>query len=120
MGGSKSVWEFNSDGMMIHCSIIYWHFDEGWTVAHLQAALAEHHEMVKTIDRRVDAILDISDGGLLPTDLMRFIRYYRPKSHSSTCLKIVIGANEYLQLFWRNVAPLAPGSWHLTFAVVAG
>jgi hypothetical protein len=97
-------------------SLIYWRFEDGWTIEHLQTALAENCEMMNTVQARVDLILDVSGGGLLPPDLIRFLRYYRIDPHPLSHMKIIIGANEYLRLFWRNVAPLTPKNWRILFA----
>ena len=97
-------------------SVIYWRFEEGWTIDHLEEALVENRELLNTADTRVDLILDMSEGGLVPPNLVRFLRYYPINPHPLSHMKIIIGGNEYFPLFWSNLAPLTPRHWHIHFA----
>ena len=97
-------------------SMIYWRFEDGWAVEDLQAALADNRQMLNTVQHRVDLIMDVSQGGLIPPDVIRFLRYHPIETHPLSHMKIVIGTNEYLRLFWPNVAPLTPRRWRLLFA----
>lgn len=97
-------------------SIIYWRFEDRWTIEHLEAAVVKNREMLDTVSERVDLILDISRGGLVPLNLVRFIRYYRITPHPLSYLKILVGADDYLQLLWRNIAPFAPRHLQIEFA----
>ena len=97
-------------------SIIYWRFEERWTIEHLEAAVVRNLQMLDTASDRVDLILDISQGGLVPLNLVRFIRYYRVTPHPLSHLKILVGADDYLQLLWRNIAPFAPRHLQIEFA----
>ena len=97
--------------------MIYWRFEDGWTIEDLQAALVENRSMLNTVHERVDLILDVSQGGFLPHNIIRFLRYDCIETHPLSHMKIIIGTNEYLRLFWRNVEPLTPRHWHILFAM---
>ena len=92
-------------------TIIYWRFAGRWTVDDLQAALQQQQALTEGAPHRYDLIANVEGAGLIPVNLMRFIRQLRDISQTGAVLQIVVGTDAYLRVFWEYISSMLPERW---------
>jgi hypothetical protein len=97
-------------------NILLWEFNGRWTVDNIIAGIETSDRYLNQATERVDFIIDVSEGGLIPPQLLRFVRNHHHKPHPMEGKKVVIGADRYLRLFWRELARYVPRHWQIEFA----
>lgn len=99
-------------------TILKWDFIGRWNWRELNRALERTAHLLADHERLDAVIYDVSLSGLLPADIVPHLRDvpYKPPQMVSESRKIVIGADEYLQIFWNTFIELLPDTWQVEFA----
>ena len=100
----------------IQPTIILWTMTGHWSVADLEQALQVNAQLLAAATQRMDFVIDISRGGLIPPQFIGFLRKYKSSHHPMEGFKVVIGADHYLRIFWQGLSDYLPRYWQVHFA----
>lgn len=99
-------------------TILHWEFVGRWNWRELNRAIESSEALLADQDHLTAIIYDVRLSGLIPADLtthMRAIADTFP-SRILNSRKYVVGADDYLQTFWRLFAQSMPPRWQVDFA----
>lgn len=97
--------------------ILRWEFVGYWTLDELlQAAQHTTRLLLDDTSTTVDFIINVSQGGLIPPRLLPYLRKTQLRRHPREGIKIVVGADQYLRIFFQEFWRYAPAHWDIRFA----
>jgi hypothetical protein len=96
-------------------TLIVWTMTGRWTITDLQRALQTNDRLLDSAEQRVDFIVDVSQGGLIPRPFIGFLRKVETQPHALEGMKVVVGADHYLRVFWEGIARYVPDYWQVCF-----
>jgi len=97
-------------------SILCWTFDGRWDWSHLHTAIKITNQHTQARD--IHIIFDVREMGLVPHNIASGLRELRDTdlTHRGKVINVVVGAEYYLSLLWKFMAPDLPSQWALHFA----
>ncbi len=97
--------------------IVRWRFIGHWTLDDLiKAAKFTERRFLDEATQPIDFIIDVTHGGLIPPRLMPFARGVHVAEHPLEGMKIFVGADRYLHIFFAEFSRYAPAHWDIRFA----
>jgi hypothetical protein len=99
-------------------TIIRWDFKGVWKWDDFNRAREKSFELMDTVDHIVDFMIDTRECSLVPHDLASRIKEiaYKYPRHRNGGIKVVLGTDSYLQLFWNIFSAILPRNYRAYFA----
>ena len=97
--------------------VMCWEFVGQWSLDDLITAGQHTGQLLReAASQPVDFMIDVSQGGLIPPRLISYLRQTRLARHPREGLKIIVGADQYLRIFFKEFLRYAPEHWDIRFA----
>ena len=97
-------------------SVLIWHFDPRWSTEDIRRCKADVREHLAVTQRRVDFILDYTEGGLLPVDFVQFIKQRDDERSPLEGTIVALGVDGLLRTLWRYLSEYLPPDCQVQFA----